>query len=378
MSTGSRNTSPTADDHPVPYTRRPRRIGPWRPAVSPRSRSSTWAHSTATALVNAALVDEIREICHEIGFFVVVNHGVDPALVSATFDMMRTFFALPEADKLRIDKRSSRHFRGWEPVGAESTNNRPDIREQIDLWTEWPPRAIDAQPPYLRLLGPNSGCPTRCCPGTRAPRMVPGARSARRPVLASSPRPRAGPRPPVQLLRRRADVAHEAHLLSAHAGRRRRGERPPRHGFLTVLPRHDAAGLQVENPDGEWIDVPWCRRLVRHQPRRDAPGDHRQLLRRHDPPGDHRRAALSAGYFHGPALDPRSIRSPSIPASPRRSPPARATATPASWPPGRDAAGLGDMRSRRPDTYGEQLWNYFARSYPDNMARHYPRAATKP
>ena len=22
-------------------------------------------------------------------------------------------------------------------------------------------------------------------------------------------------------------------------------------------------------------------------------------------------------------------------------------------------------------TYGEQLWNYFARSYPDNVARHH-------
>ena len=23
-------------------------------------------------------------------------------------------------------------------------------------------------------------------------------------------------------------------------------------------------------------------------------------------------------------------------------------------------------------TYGDQLWNYFKRSYPDNMERHYP------
>ena len=89
----------------------------------------------------------------------MVNHGVDPALVDATFDMMRTFFALPETDKLRIDKRTSRHFRGWELVGAESTNNRPDIREQIDLWTEWPPRDSDVEPPYLRLARPEPVAP---------------------------------------------------------------------------------------------------------------------------------------------------------------------------------------------------------------------------
>ena len=84
---------------------------------------------------------------------------------------------------------------------------------------------------------------------------------------------------------------------------------------------------------------------------------------------------LSAGYFHGPSLDTRLDPLPLDPPLRRgASPPARAIATPASWPPAtRPVAGVGDMRStNRPDTYGEQLWNYFARSYPDNMARHYP------
>jgi len=37
------------------------------------------------------------------------------------------------------------------------------------------------------------------------------------------------------------------------------------------------------------------------------------------------------------------------------------------------AAGVGDMRSsHKPAVYGEQLWNYFCRSYPNNVAAHYP------
>ena len=36
-------------------------------------------------------------------------------------------------------------------------------------------------------------------------------------------------------------------------------------------------------------------------------------------------------------------------------------------------AGVDDMSSTyRPDVYGEQLWNYFVRSYPDLVAEHYP------
>ena len=38
-------------------------------------------------------------------------------------------------------------------------------------------------------------------------------------------------------------------------------------------------------------------------------------------------------------------------------------------------AGVGDMRSpHHPDCYGQQLWNYFARSYPENVRQHYPEA----
>jgi len=50
----------------------------------------------------------------------------------------------------------------------------------------------------------------------------------------------------------------------------------------------------------------------------------------------------------------------------RRFPASPASAT---W---RALAGIGDMASaQRPGTYGEQLWNRFARIYPGNMARHH-------
>jgi len=40
-------------------------------------------------------------------------------------------------------------------------------------------------------------------------------------------------------------------------------------------------------------------------------------------------------------------------------------------------AGVGDMASDyRPGTYGEQLWNYFSRSYPEIVAHHYGVAAS--
>ena len=65
-----------------------------------------------------ALAEKLCRICHEVGFLLVVNHGVSSGLSDDIFDMMHRFFALSGEQKKLIDKRRSRHFRGWEPEGA--------------------------------------------------------------------------------------------------------------------------------------------------------------------------------------------------------------------------------------------------------------------
>ncbi|MFW2389993.1 MAG: 2-oxoglutarate and iron-dependent oxygenase domain-containing protein, partial [Polyangiales bacterium] len=120
-----------------------------------------------TAAERRAFTDEVSAVCHQVGFFIAVNHGVDPALTESLFATMKRLFALPVEIKQQIDKRKSRHFRGWEQVGTERTNNRPDIREQIDLWTERPAQHPDADPPYARLLGPNQWLADELLPGHR-------------------------------------------------------------------------------------------------------------------------------------------------------------------------------------------------------------------
>ena len=109
--------------------------------------------------------DRLRAICHEIGFFQLVDHGVDTQFVDDYFDALRRFFELPEATKSQIEKINSPWFRGWERVGAELTDNNVDFREQIDVWTDLPPRPRDVVPPYLRLDGPNQWLPEETLPG---------------------------------------------------------------------------------------------------------------------------------------------------------------------------------------------------------------------
>lgn len=325
----------------------------------------------------ASLAAEVRDICHHVGFFVVVNHGINPQFVAAVFAMMRKLFSLPLEQKLKIDKRLSRHFRGWEAEGAEHTNGQPDIREQVDLWTEHPSLSPDIEPKYLRLLGPNQWFPDAVLPEFQPlleqwfSRMATLAKD----IMGLFA---LGLDQPVNLFEERFGTQRMSLTKLIHYPPTPRGQAGvnAHHdaGFLTILAPGETAGLQVENANGDWIPV-------------EAPpsslvinlGEMLQgMTANYFVATPHRvittEERFSAGYFHGPALstslDPIKLDQrflDAVAASPRHAGAgfmARAEET---------AAGVGAMRSdHKPETYGEQLWNYFARSYPKNMQRHYP------
>jgi len=332
---------------------------------------------TDGAAARRALADRLGEICHRVGFVIVTNHGIEPRVVGDVFEEIARFFALAEAEKRSIDKRNSRHFRGWEPVGSEYTNNRPDMREQIDLWTDHPARPRDAMPRYLRLLGPNQWPPEELAPGFKPALERWFAEMA---LLADD------------LLRL---LALSLELEESHFDRLFGAERMsltklisypetppgqfgvnPHHdaGFLTVLAPGKTPGLQVENDDGDWIPVPVVpdslvvnlgEVLQKMTGNYFVATPHRVVTRE---------PRLSAGYFHGPsldaALDPLPL-GPQFAEAVARSP----RHAGAGFMAQRDEteAGVAPMQSKHhPGTYGEQLWNYFSRSYPDNVARYYP------
>lgn len=334
---------------------------------------------TGAAEERHALAAVLSDISHHVGFVIVTNHGIDASVIDDVFEQSKRFFRQPDDVKRLIDKRQSRHFRGWEPVGAESTNNRPDIREQIDLWSEHPPRARDVSPAYLRLLGPNQWLPDTVAPDFR-------------PALERWFREMGALADSLMGLLAIGLGLEEDHFDKAFGPERMSltklisyPQTPPGQfgvnahhdaGFLTVLAPGVTPGLEVQNADGDWIPVPIIPgSLVINlgEVLQSMTGNyfvatpHRVTTRE---------PRLSCGYFHGPSLD--MDLSP-LPLAPRY---AEAVANSphhanAGFMAQRDEteAGVGDMQSREhPGTYGEQLWNYFARSYPENVAKHYPDA----
>lgn len=324
----------------------------------------------------AGLGNELARTYHEVGFAVITGHGIPTATTDAAFDASARFFAVSDEQKAMVDKRSSRHFRGWEATGVERTNNRPDIREQLDFWTEHPARAIDVEPRYLRLLGPNQW-PTDG--------VAPGFAAAVQAWIDAA-----------------ADLADRVMgLLSLGLGldedhlRRAFGDEcmslckvinypptPPGEfgvnahhdaGFLTVLATGGTPGLEAQNAAGEWIAVPNIddglvinlgEVFQKMTGNYFVATPHRVATRT---------ARQSIAYFHGPSLDMPLEALPleqrfvdAVAASPRHAEAGFMVQ------PDEVEAGAADMSSpHHPDRYGEQLWNYFARSYPDNVRMHY-------
>ncbi|KAF2711114.1 putative isopenicillin N synthetase [Pleomassaria siparia CBS 279.74] len=72
-----------------------------------------------------AVAEKIREAAHRIGFFYIVNHGIDQKHVENTFRQARRFFALPEEEKMRVSTDLvPEEFFGYFPMSTYNRNGK--------------------------------------------------------------------------------------------------------------------------------------------------------------------------------------------------------------------------------------------------------------
>lgn len=215
------------------------------------------AERTATA-------HEIGKACREIGFFYIINHGVTQALIAATFDQAKRFFALPVAQKAEIAIENSSCHRGWFQIGGENLDPARqkatgDFKEGIKIGRDLPadhPLVAAGTP----LHGPNQW-----------PANLPGWREAMQSYydtltalgtqilhafaislgldenffdeFLTTPMTTLGPLhyPP-----------QTGHITEAQIGAGAHTD----YGALTLLAQDSAGGLQVKTKSGTWIDAP--------------------------------------------------------------------------------------------------------------------------
>ena len=206
---------------------------------------------------------ELRHALEEVGFFIIVNHGVPRALIEATFAEARRFHDLPLEAKMAV--RMNEHNNGYMSMGRYAvwtsdvnTNDQPDLNEAFFIKRE---RAADD--PLLRsgrrFVGPN-----------RWPEGLPGFREA---VLAYTDAVDALGRRLLPACAVALDLPPDSfdaafaesqfsfrlsHYPPVQAAPNQFGIAPHTDAnFLTFLAQTEIPGLEVRLPDGGWLPVPY-------------------------------------------------------------------------------------------------------------------------
>ncbi|KAI9660022.1 MAG: hypothetical protein M1821_001374 [Bathelium mastoideum] len=103
----------------------------------------------------AAFLENLRAALLNVGFLYLSETGLDEGLVEQVCVEGRKFFEeLPTEEKLKIEMKNEKSFLGYSRLGNETTAQRADQREQIDLSTSHDVPSPDA-PLYHNLLAPN-------------------------------------------------------------------------------------------------------------------------------------------------------------------------------------------------------------------------------
>ncbi|WP_299452278.1 2-oxoglutarate and iron-dependent oxygenase domain-containing protein [uncultured Pigmentiphaga sp.] len=209
----------------------------------------------------AKLTDQIVQVCQDIGFFYVVNHGLSPADMNAPFEAARTFFALPSERKQAIAMAKTRHYRGYLPMKTlgDDPSLKGNIHEAFHFYLEREPNhpsVVSGKP----LHGPNQW-----------PEDLPGFREtllryyAQVDALAYRMlelfemglglpvgRLRRYFNDPMSMMRLLHYPPQEPNEPGDHIGVRPHTD----NGVFTILSQDETGGLEILGKSGEWIAVP--------------------------------------------------------------------------------------------------------------------------
>src|SRR5215813_12408898 len=280
---------------------------------------------------STAIAAELGRALEDVGFFVIVNHGIPQALIDDTFGQARRFHAQTMDDKLAL--RMNEHNNGYMMLGRYAVwtsdvnaNDKPDLNEAFFIKRERGP-----DDPLVRagrrFAGPN-----------RWPEDLPGFRET---VLAYTDAVDALGRRVVRVCAVALGLPAEyfdaafaesqfsfrlSHYPPVIAEPNQFGIAPHTDAnFLTFLAQTEIPGLQLRLPSGEWLDVPYVAdsfavnagdMLHRWTNGRFKSTPHRAL-----PPVGRPRYAIP--FFMGPHLDTEIACLPTCegPGNPPRYPP---------------------------------------------------------
>ncbi|MGC1021395.1 isopenicillin N synthase family oxygenase [Pantoea agglomerans] len=205
------------------------------------------------------VLEKLSQAARDVGFFYLINHGIDRKLLDEVQHVARKFFALPQADKSAVAMANSPHFRGYNLAGVEITRSQPDYREQFDIGAEREALPVTADSPtWQRMQGPNQWPETLPELQTVVTRWQQQMTAVALELLRAFAGALNLPRNAFDNLY--GDYPNEHIKLIRYPGRTEGESRQgvgahKDSGFLTMLLQDDQPGLQVEVTPDNWIDA---------------------------------------------------------------------------------------------------------------------------
>lgn len=107
------------------------------------------------------VVEQVKEACESVGFFVITGHDVPTEILLSAFSQSRAFFARPLHEKMRIQRPGPGISRGYNAVAGQSLGLTmgqkapPDLMESVGFG----PFDTDDDPYWAAGFGPVHGHP---------------------------------------------------------------------------------------------------------------------------------------------------------------------------------------------------------------------------
>lgn len=206
---------------------------------------------------------ELRHALEEVGFYFVINHGIEQPVVDGAFEAARLVHGLPLDDKMAV--RFNEHNIGYEPLGGSVTrhsrinaNNKPNQVEAFFIKRELPADHPDV------VAGKRFRAQNRWPAGAERARELSLAYADAVERMGKSLLPLYALA--LDLPADHFDVAFAEPMytlrLSHYPQQPARDENTfgiaphTDTGFMTFLPFNEVAGLAIRLPTGRWVDVP--------------------------------------------------------------------------------------------------------------------------
>ena len=208
-------------------------------------------------------VEQFKSAYSELGFGMIINHGIDPSWSRALFQASRDFHALPLAQKMSLSL--NENHRGYIPIDTSTDVNstlarvrKPNQSESFMIMREDSPDSLPVTSGAY-LAGPNQW-PDLAGFRETVERYIEAVQFVAQRLITISAAAIGVNAEQLQPLFNPATIW--LRLLHyppspAHSPDDLYGSAPHTDfGALTLLAQDDVGGLQVLAPDGRWLDVP--------------------------------------------------------------------------------------------------------------------------